>query len=142
MFGEPPPDDLTLGQLADKLEASANPLAKHMRTARDSEANRAQLSRIIGVERWGQARLNVFRGEDLVDDSEADHRPLAHLDWDMLTAHFWSTRKDTIKLARQMAETTIDDAATVPHPEQGDLTARAWLHYLYTNAQKETKRIR
>jgi hypothetical protein len=142
LFRQPSADAQTLAQLADHLEENANPLAKHLRTARDSDANRAQLSRVIGVERWGQACLKVFLGEALVDDTPDAHRPLDHLDWDMLTAQFWATRKDTVALARQLAEADIDDSATVPHPDLGAMTARAWLDYLYSNARKNIRRIR
>jgi hypothetical protein len=142
LFRQPSCDDLTLAQLADHLEENASLLAKHLRTARDSDANRAQLRRVIGVERWGQTRLKVFLGEALVDDTPDDHRPLEHLDWDMLTAQFWATRKDTVALARQLADAGIADAATVPHPDHGRMTARAWLDHLYANARKAIKRIR
>ncbi len=142
LFGESSASDLTLDQIADRLHEDATPLAKHLSTARDNDTNRAQLSRAIGAERWGHTRLKAFLGEALSEDTPDSLRPLDHLNWDMLTAQFWSTRKDTVALARQLAEAGIDETATVPHPDQGDLTARAWLHHMMAHTKKEIKRIR
>jgi hypothetical protein len=142
LFGQPAPDTLTLEQLADRLHEDATPLSKHLRTAKDNDTNHALLSRVIGAERWGQVRLKAFLGEALPEDTPEAYRPLDHLDWDMLTSQFWATRKETVALARQIAGAGIDEAATVAHPHQGNLTAHVWLHHLATHTKKEINRIR
>ena len=106
---------------------------------RPTPKNVARLRHIIGIERWGQARLRVFLGEPLVMDGHHPYKPTS-TDWDTLQTEFASARADTIALAGQL--TTTDLPRTVPHNQFGPLTARGWLQYIRGHAQTESKLMR
>ena len=55
---ERPANKLTLVQLTANLEAAGQQLEQRMAEAGDTPPNREKASHVIGIERWGQRRLN------------------------------------------------------------------------------------
>ena len=142
MVLERPGQKQTLAEHAASLEANAQDLARRWSGVQDSPANREKLRHITGIERWGQARLRAWLGEDVPSDEYDSYRPAEHLDWDMLLAQFQAARRDTITLARELTAANADLRRTVVHNQYGPLTVRAWLQYVFHHANMEGKRVR
>lgn len=106
----------------------------------DNARHRAVLSHIIGIERWGQNRLNVALGAPFVRDEYNGYRPAKSATMAELLAAFRTTRAETIALAHQI-EAAGKGKATVPHNSFGDLTTVGWLRYLDLHAFWESKKI-
>jgi len=134
---ERPAQKLTLTEHASRLEESAGQLGERLASAAGTEANRERLRHMIGIERWGQSRLQVFLGEPLVEDEYDTYLPSPDQGWDALQAEFIAAREGTIALAHDLAAAHIDTGVTVPHNQYGKLTAYAWLRYLDTHATLE-----
>lgn len=139
---ERPARQTTLSQFIAKLEESGRAIEERAAKTADTPSNCTQLAHIAGIERWGQRRLRVLLGEPYVQDEYDGYRPAADLNYAQLRDFFHTTRQDTIRLARQLADMGIADAATVPHNFIGKLSARAWLRYLEIHASSEGKRLR
>ncbi|OQY47486.1 MAG: hypothetical protein B6242_05025 [Anaerolineaceae bacterium 4572_78] len=80
LFLEKPAQKKSLAELADKLEKSGEKLDSHLTFAEDTPSHRRKIRHIIGIERWGQRRLQVILGEewedpDKVEDDVDDARP-------------------------------------------------------------------
>ena len=139
---ERPARSLSLAELARRLEDSGEQITHHLQTVADTPSNRAQLRHITGIEAWGQARLRAGFGGPLVMDEYDNYRPDADASWNDLRASFRTTRATTIELVREIGQTQLDPARTIPHNQFGPLTVRAWLRYLTLHASFESKRIR
>ncbi len=129
-------------QLAEKLTLSGQILEDRIRRARDTDRNRGILSHIIGIERWGQARLRVFLGEPFTLDEYDGYRPSQDATWDELAQAFRATRAQTVALIRELAAREPEPGARVLHNQFGPLTARGWLRYLDFHANAESKKFR
>jgi hypothetical protein len=141
MLLERPAQKLTLDELAAQLESSGAKLAQRYAAAADSKSNREHLRHIIGIERWGQSRLEVFLGAPLEMDNHERYRPAEDLSWAALQEEFTTTRQKSVALARELAAAKLDTSPTVPHNQYGKLSAYAWLHYLDTHANLESESI-
>jgi hypothetical protein len=141
MLLERPAQKWTLDEHAALLESSGTKLAQRYAAILDSESNREHLSHIIGIERWGQSRREVFLGAPLEIDDYEPYRPADDLGWAALQEEFRATRERTVALARELAAANLDTSPTVPHNQYGKLTAYAWLHYLDTHANLESESI-
>ncbi len=111
-----------------------------------SEKTVKMLRHIIAIERWGQNRMALFfvddYAEDVVSDENYDYKPEKDLPWETLAERFGEARAKTIEIARRLesgAETKHDK---IPQNDFGPLTAKAWLQYLNTHANFESKRIK
>jgi hypothetical protein len=124
-----------LTEAGDKLQA---------RTARAAatDANRAALRHIIGIERWGQRRLGTILGQSAIDDEYDAYQPADTLDWPALRDLMSATRQETIALGRQIEAREVGDTVTARHNDIGDLTTREWLRYLAIHAYTESFRLR
>ena len=138
---ERPAQKLSLDEHAAQLESSGVRLAQRYAVATDTGANREHLRHVIGIERWGQRRLEVFLGAPLAMDEYDGYCPASDLGWAALQDEFKATREKTVALARELAAAKLDTSPTVPHNQYGKLTAYAWLHYLDTHANLESERI-
>lgn len=142
---ERPAQKLTFEQHAETLSQNGEALAYRFAACDDSPANREQLRHIIGIERWGQARLRAFlSGQTDLDtlDEYDGYRPDDALDWAALQAAFTAARVDSVALARELAGRDLDPSMTVIHNQYGRLSAYGWLRYLDTHANLEGKRVR
>jgi hypothetical protein len=130
-----------LAELAGRLEAGGERLEQRLAQASDSQKNRKKLSHVIGIERWGQRRLQAALGEPLLRDEYDGYRPAPELDWQGLQVEFQTTRQETVALARQLEQAGAEDTR-VRHNEMEELSTRGWLHYLNGHADMECKRLK
>lgn len=137
-----PARKLTLEELATKLEESGKDLESRYGAALDTPANREKVRHVIGIERWGQRRLEAFLGKESVDDQYDSYQPSASASWRDLKLAFANTRRKTVELARQIDKAKVADERTVAHNDQGPLTAREWLYYLRLHANFESRRVK
>jgi hypothetical protein len=140
-FLEWPVRDLSLAEMAEKLDVSGGRLQRTFAAAQDSPQNCRLLSHIVGIERWGQSRLRVALGAALARDEYDGYRPPRAATWAELQDAFSDTRQETVALARQLAQLDLAEV-TVPHNQFGGLTVRSWLRYLDMHASWEAKKLR
>jgi hypothetical protein len=137
-----PARKLTLGELAAKLEEAGKELEFRYGAALDTPANREKVRHVVGIERWGQRRLEVLLGKEAVDDEFGGYQPSASASWRDLKLAFVNTRRRTIELARQLDKAQVAADRMVAHNQQGELTAREWLYYLRLHADFESRRVK
>lgn len=131
-----------LPQIAGILERSGSRLEQKMRRLDETDRNRIVLRHIIGIERWGQRRLQVALGEPLAQDEYDDYRPERQAAWQDYLADFHHTRARTVSLAHDLHEARVKLSRAIPHNQYGDLTVRGWLRYLEMHAKLESRRLR
>jgi hypothetical protein len=137
-----PARKLSLGELATRLEEAGKDLEFRYGAALDTSANREKLRHVVGMERWGQRRLEVLLGKELVQDEYDGYQPSASASWRDLKLSFVNTRRRTVELARQLDKAKVGDDRTVVHNSQGPLTAREWLYLLRLHADFESRRVK
>lgn len=125
-----------------ELEASQRRIVERLTIADDNEANRSQLRHIIGIERWGQRRLQVLAGERPVVDEYDAYCPEPATSWEDLKHKFVTTRQETIRLARDLAQDSAPVQDKALHNDFGPLSLGGWLQYLNSHANIESKRIK
>lgn len=127
--------------IARRLELSGRTLERTFAAAQESPHNRALLSHITGIERWGQSRLRVALGAPLVRDEYDSYRPPREADWTALQSAFAATRTETVAITRQLGA-ALDQPIAVLHNQFGPLRLRTWLRYLDMHASMEAKKLR
>jgi hypothetical protein len=137
-----PARKLSLGELATSLEEAGKDLEFRYGAATDTPANREKVRHVVGIERWGQRRLEVLLGKETVDDESDAYLPSASASWRDLKLAFANTRRRTVELTRQLDKANVGDDRRVRHNNQGDLTAREWLYYLRLHANFESRRVK
>jgi hypothetical protein len=139
---ERPARRLTFANLAAKLELSGKDVERRISVAADNEENRRQVRHIIGIERWGQQRVRVALGNPLTLDEYDDYQPAANLLWEQMRMAFQDTRRETVALIQELERAGTSTDAKLPHNQFGDLSVGAWLQYLHSHANMESKRLR
>lgn len=132
----------SLPQQLSALAKAGERLQIRMARAAATDANRAALRHIIGIERWGQRRLRTILGEPPVTDEYDGYQPAADLGWSALREAMTATRRETIALGLQIEERQIGDTITAKHNALGEMTTREWLRYLAIHAYTESFRLR
>ena len=132
----------SLPQQVSALAKAGEKLQARMARAAATDANRAALRHIIGIERWGQRRLRTILGERAVTDEYDGYQPAADLDWAALREAMLATRRETIALGLQIEERRSGDTVTAKHNDLGEMTTREWLRYLAIHAYNESFRLR
>ncbi len=135
-----PAGKLSLADLATRLEEAGKNLEIRYGAALDTPTNREKVRHIVGIERWGQRRLEGFLGKEAADDEYDGYQPSASASWRDLKLAFANTRRRTVEMARQLAKANVGDDRTARHNNQGDLNAREWLYYLRLHADLERSR--
>lgn len=126
----------SLEDVSAELEASGKRITQQLIERLPSEKNYKILAHVIGIERWGQSRLQVALGQPLVLDEYDGYRPAMGQSWNELQDAFSTTREQTILLTEQLASAELGDV-TVRHNEFGELSILQWLVYLRTHANSE-----
>lgn len=133
---------LTLAELTARMEKSGATLAARCAKASGTDAQRARLRHIIGIERWGQRRIETILGQAPIADEYDGYQPDAALDWSALRDALATTRQETIALARRVLQAGIGDDVRARHNDLGELNTREWLYYLNSHANRESLTIR
>lgn len=126
---------------AQKLGQDGETILQRLAPKQTPKAS-ATVRHMIGIERWGQRRLRVALGEPVIHDEYDGYQPEAAADWATLLETFRTTRQETVRLTQQLATSPGSDQVLVPHNQFGPLPVRAWLRYLDTHANFESRRIR
>ena len=131
----------TYAQLDQKLQESGEYIADRMRTGADTPKSRQQARHLIGIEKWGQRRLQTALGEPLVMDEYDGYQP-SDQPLDTLLDIFLETRKETHALLRRLQETDVSLQQTVPHNDMGEVTVGGWLFYFAGHGKRESGGIK
>lgn len=132
----------SLDEFIDRLQAQGDELAGKMVETADTPKNRKQITHITGIERWSQRRLQMLLGEPAIDDEYDGYQPPADADWPALRQALTDTRTETVSIVQSLQQQGIPLTSTAPHNTFGPLTARAWLQYLVSHANLETRSLR
>lgn len=140
---EKPAGRSSFTDLAQGLERGGTYLMTRAEKANNTPENREVLSHIIGIERWGQSRIEVALGKhELVMDEYHGYRPAEGLSLEDLRQLLTKTRSQTVDLARQLHRHPPHDDFVVEHNGLGPLTAKGWLRYLTQHADLESRKLR
>lgn len=139
---ERPVRSKAVGDWVELFKQSERTIQERVNNKHDSEFNRKMFSHVIGIERWGQRRLQVWLGEPFVEDEYNNYRPARDMPWEAMGAEFAKTRAQTVAIVQQLAAQAVDSALKVKHNQHGELSLKAWLRYLQMHAELETKRLK
>jgi len=130
----------TYAALSEALTKSGGIITTRLPNVPPTPTHMERLRHIIGIERWGQRRLQVFLGEPFMLDGHKPYKPAEDLSWQALLDAFKETRAETLALAERLSG--ADPASTVEHNQFGPFHAKGWLRYLNTHAWTEAKAIK
>ena len=129
-------------EMIANLQTKGNALTETIANKPDNAKNHETLSHIIGIERWGQRRLNVLLGQPLLADEYDGYRPPQSTPWTDLKQMFATTRAETILLVRTLQNQGVAKTTTVKHNSLGDLSIGGWLNYFVGHSVRESGQIR
>lgn len=141
LFIERPARNKQISEFIPALQSSAEAITGRIIKARENVRNHAQVTHIIGIERWCQQRLKVALGEPLVEGEYDPYRPPEDTPWEALKDEFEATRQQSIELVEALAE-RADPNMPIPHNQYGELTVNGWLQYLDLHASMTSRLIR
>ncbi|ADV66356.1 hypothetical protein [Deinococcus maricopensis] len=140
---EGPASNLTYAQLGANLERGWLALSARLERTADTPDARATVRHIIGIERWGQARLRVALGQAaFVRDEHHVYKPPKDASLQELRETMSQTRSGTVALARALQANPPEAGTSVEHNGLGPLTPKGWLRYLNGHADLESRRLR
>lgn len=137
-FVERPASRCSYAQLSLALEQTGPQILARIRKTRSSRAEKT-IRHIIGIERWGQRRLQVALGEPLLMDGHHPYKPPEGLTYERLAEEFQATRQQTLALAKHLE--SAPDSEKIPHNSLGPLSVKGWLFYLNVHADLESRRL-
>ena len=126
--------------LLDDLARGGATVEQRVAAVSDTPRNRKQLGHVITIERWGCQRLRSALGEPLVLDESDQYAPSENLTKTGLLKEWMLARRATMLLAADLQ--TLPESTTVVHNQFGPLSLRAWIRYLTSHANMESKRLR
>lgn len=132
----------SLTDLLVAAQAEGTTLSALIANKPDTPANRQQLRHIIGIERWGQSRLQTIVGGPALQDEYDGYRPAETLDFAALRQEFTATRAATVALVQQIQQRGLAETGRAHHNGMGDVSVAIWLRYLTMHAGMEAKRIK
>lgn len=139
---ETPARGKTYEILHDRLELNGQVLAGRLSGKSDTAANRAVLAHIIGIERWGQRRLQILLGEPAVQDEYDSYRPDETCGLSILLDIFLRTRGESVRIAALLQQAGIPVSGRAPHNDAGSLSVAGWLTYFIQHAEIESRAIK
>ncbi|MEZ4637629.1 MAG: hypothetical protein R2873_23925 [Caldilineaceae bacterium] len=127
--------------IAQLQKGQATVLAR-MDGAADTAENRKLARHIIGIERWGQHRLGVLKGEPLTTDEYDSYQPQEALDIDRLREAFSIVRGQTLDLVKQFQADGVTLDSKVFHNDIKEFSLRGWIGYFDGHASREAMRFK
>ena len=140
VYFDKPARKLSLAEHADALRRSGEEIRARLARAAGDERQRSRLRHVIGIERWGQARLRVFLGDAFASAGHRPHLPPESTSWEELVREFGEMRAQTIALAERLA--AENPTSTVPHNQFGELSAHGWLRYVNGHGLRELRGLK
>ncbi len=132
----------SLDQLIQGATAGGQTIDSHLTGKPDTPQNRQQMRHVIGIERWGQRRLQTVLGEPTIKDEYEGYQPDESLDLAALRQEFGATRAKTLEIVNAIQQKGLADSATANHNDMGDVSLKLWLRYLTMHANFESKRVK
>lgn len=140
---EQPAEGQSFLSLEEHLNKTGEAILSRAAHLRDTEQNRDKLRHIIGIERWGRARVqSAVLHRPWVMDEHHDYKPPRDKTVAELTEMFAEQRRRTAALAHSLHENPPRLNDKVPHNGLGPLTVRGWLRYLSGHADIESRKMR
>lgn len=137
---ERPVRRLTVEQLRQRLSNGGTTVVTAMRATSDTDAHQRVATHIIGIERWGQARMReLLTGTHIVE--EYDHYRPANASMAQLAETMTTTRAETIAILDQLSAAGIALTRQTPHNMFGPMTLAGWLQYLDAHATLESRKL-
>lgn len=142
LFIENPAQKQSFAQLTLRLEKSQGEITNRIRgvQTQNLEKHRATLRHIIGIERWGTARLKVALGDTFKSDGQKDYHPDQNTDFAALLEDFNNTRLETLRIAKLVEQQNPN--AKIEHNGLGELSIKGWLAYLNIHSSMESQKLR
>lgn len=137
---ERPAQSLTSAHMQQRLTTGGDAVVAAMRHTSDTPAHQAIATHIIGIERWGQARLRDALTHTSTVEAYDHYRP-ASAPMAQLAALMHATRADTCALAVQLADPANNAAHTAQHNTFGALSIAGWLQYLHRHSIMESRKL-
>ncbi|MFW5748570.1 MAG: hypothetical protein ACOCYT_03060 [Chloroflexota bacterium] len=137
----PAPTQENLEKQLNALRDGQAAMLERVRAARENEENHRLITHIIGIERWGQARLTEALGSSPGEREYDSYRPSRDTPWAELPNLFVSTRMQTLDLGQQIQRAN-KMGMVVEHNDFGPLNMCGWLRYLALHASLESKKLR
>ena len=100
-----PAKNKSFDELINALESNGQLLIARVADKPDTPQNREQLRHIIGIERWGQRRLQTLLGQPYVQDEYDGYCPDESCDMGALRDALVQTRADSIAISARVAAT-------------------------------------
>lgn len=139
---EQPAEGQSFLKLEGSLQSSGERLEARAAGVSDTERNRELLRHIIGIERWGRARLHsAVLLRPWVMDEHHDYKPPKGKTVSELAEIFAEQRRRTVALAHSLHEAPPRLNDKVPHNGLGPLSVRGWLRYLQLHAELEGRKL-
>lgn len=139
---EQPASGQSFLSLEEQLTKSGESIMSRLANLSDSEQNREKLRHIIGIERWGRARLqSAVLHRPWVMDEHHDYKPPRDKTVAELAEMFAEQRRRTVALAHSLHENPPISNEKVPHNGLGPLSVRGWLRYLNGHADMESRKM-
>ncbi|MFM7679694.1 MAG: DinB family protein [Roseiflexaceae bacterium] len=138
---ERPVRRLSADQIRQRLSNGVTTVVAAMRAASDTHTHQRVATHIIGIERWGQARLRELLTRTHTSEEYDHYRPavasMTHLA-DLMT----NTRAETIAVFDQLCAAGITTTQVAHHNMFGAMTLAGWLQYLNAHASLESRKLR
>ncbi|RTR30350.1 DinB family protein [Deinococcus radiophilus] len=129
-------------KLEEGLQSGGEALVERIERASDNERNRERLRHIIGIERWGRARVqSAVLHRPWVMDEHHDYKPPKDKSLSELAEILAEQRRRTAALAHTLHENPPRLNEKVPHNGLGPLSVRGWLRYLQYHADVESRKL-
>jgi hypothetical protein len=132
----------SFNELITALEGNERRLIARVADAPDTPKNRKLLRHVIGIERWGQRRLQTLLGEPFIQDEYDGYQPADSLSFPELRETFSQTRRASVALAQELQRRNVAKTAIVRHNDAGDMSVAGWLRYFALHATGEMRRIK
>lgn len=132
----------SLDDLIQSAQAGGQSIASHLQGKPDTDQNRRQMRHVIGIERWGQRRLQTILGKPSVQDEYDNYQPDEQLSLAALRNEFIATRTQTLETVAAIQQKGVADSATANHNDMGDISVKLWVRYLTMHANFESKRVK
>lgn len=133
---------LTYETAIAQLEKGREGVLALMDSAADTPENRKTARHVIGIERWGQHRLGVLKGQPLTVDEYDSYQPQDGLDMAQLRNAFNVVRGQTIDLIKEFKAAGVPLDRKVFHNDIKEFTLRGWIGYFSGHANIEMKRLK